>query len=363
MPADQLPSTTTSLATMLDRASAGATGREPLVAVVRALAQAGTRLSRVIAVTPLRPATTGDPDPAQNGSAPPATNVSGDEQKPLDLYAEKLFVDALAGLDVAGVCSEETDEPIPVSPGGGLVVTLDPVDGSSNIDVNAPIGTIFAVLPALGPPADPAAALLAPGRHLLAAGMIIYGPSTMLVLTLGDGTDVYVLDPRSRDFRLVRRRIELPAESQEYAINASNARHWGPGIREYIADLVSGELGPREQDFNMRWLASLVAEAYRILTRGGIFLYPADARPGYEHGRIRLVYEANPIAFLVEQAGGAATDGITPILDLVPEHLHQRVAFVFGSRSKVARVRRYLAEPLPAHERSPLFAQRGLFRS
>jgi fructose-1,6-bisphosphatase I len=291
------------------------------------------------------------------------TNASGDEQKPLDLFAEKLFVDALAGLDVAAVCSEETAEPIPVTRGGRLVVALDPVDGSSNIDTNAPIGTIFAILPALGPEADPAAALLQPGRRQLAAGMIVYGPATVLALTVGEGTDLYVLDPRSRDFRLARRQIQLPADSHEYAINASNARHWGPGISEYIGDLVTGALGPRERDFNMRWLASLVAETYRILHRGGIFLYPADARPGYEDGRIRLVYEANPIAFLCEQAGGAATNGITPILDLEPGHLHQRVPLVFGSQTKVDRVRRYLLEPQTAHEHFPLFATRGLFRT
>jgi fructose-1,6-bisphosphatase I len=264
---------------------------------------------------------------------------------------------------VAAVCSEESDEPIPITAGGRLVVAIDPVDGSSNIDVNAPIGTIFAVLPAVDPSQDAGAAFLQPGRRQLAAGMIVYGPSTMLALTLGEGTDLYVRDPRTRDFHLVRRGIELPADSREYAINASNARHWGPGISEYIGDLVTGALGPRERDFNMRWLASLVAETYRILTRGGIFLYPADDRPGYQNGRIRLVYEANPIAFLCEQAGGAATDGVTPVLDLEPDGLHQRVPFVFGSRTKVERVRRYLIEPQTSEDRSPLFSPRGLFRS
>ncbi|MEJ2578549.1 MAG: hypothetical protein P8Z68_05560, partial [Kineosporiaceae bacterium] len=245
--------------------------------------------------------------------------------------------------------------------GGSLVVTLDPVDGSSNIDTNAPIGTIFGLLPTAGFD-DATAALLQPGRNQVASGMIVYGPSTVLALTLGEGTDIYALDPESGGFVLARAGVQLPADSTEYAINASNARHWGPGIRDYIDDLVSGELGPRERNFNMRWLASLVGEAYRILQRGGIFLYPADARPTYGEGRIRLVYEANPVGFLCEQAGGAATNGAGAVLDLVPEQPHQRVPFIFGSRSKVERVVRYLEEPQPSRSRSPLFSTRGLLR-
>lgn len=362
MRADPPPGVTASLSSVLTDWASRGSGRAPLVDVVRAIAEAGARLSTVVAISPLRTAFTAEPVTRAPAEAA-GVNASGDEQKPLDLFAERLFVDALAGLDVAAVCSEESDEPITVTRGGGLVVALDPVDGSSNIDANASIGTIFAILPALGPDADPAAALLQPGRRQLAAGMIVYGPATMLALTAGEGTDLYVLDPRTRDFRLARSKVEIPAESREYAINASNARHWGPGISEYVADLVSGALGPRERDFNMRWLASLVGEAYRILVRGGIFLYPADARPGYEDGRIRLVYEANPIALLCEQAGGAATNGIVPVLDLEPARLHQRVPLVFGSRSKVDRVCRYLLEPQTAHERQPLFAARGLFRN
>jgi fructose-1,6-bisphosphatase I len=357
-----LPGTGPSLSSTLEDWGGRDPGRGSLVDVLRAIAEAGARLSTIVAISPLKTVHTPTP-PTDPAAATSVTNPSGDEQKPLDLYAEKLYIDALAGLDVAAVCSEETDEPILVTRGGSLVVALDPVDGSSNIDTNAPIGTIFAVLPALGPQTDPAAALLQPGRRQLAAGMIVYGPATLLSLTVGEGTDLYVLDPRSRDFRLVRRQTQLPEDSHEYAINASNARHWSPGISEYIRDLVSGTLGPRERDFNMRWLASLVGEAYRILVRGGIFLYPADARPGYQDGRIRLIYEANPIALLCEQAGGAATNGITPILDLEPAGLHQRVPLVFGSRTKVDRVRRYLLEPQTAHERFPLFAQRGLFRT
>jgi fructose-1,6-bisphosphatase I len=397
---DHGPAVPASLSTTLADWGRDAPGRGPLVDVLRAIAETAVRLSTIVAISPLRaaglpqpaglapstvpavpaPSTVPDatvgldaPDATVGLDAPdatvgldaavePATNASGDEQKPLDLYAEKLFVDGLAGLDVAAVCSEETEEPIPITPGGSLVVALDPVDGSSNIDVNGSIGTIFAVLPSLGPQSDPAAALLQPGRRQLAAGMVVFGPATVLALTVGEGTDLYVLDPRSRDFRLIRAGVQLPVDSREFAINAANARHWGPGIREYVADLVSGAPGPRERDFNMRWVASLVADTYRILTRGGIFLYPADSRPGYREGRIRLVYEANPVAFLCEQAGGAATDGVTPILDLVPARLHQRVPLIFGSRTKVERVSRYVSQPQPGYEHFPLFSPRGLFQ-
>lgn len=351
MQADQL-----SLTAVLERWSAEDTSRRSVATVIEAIANAGVRLASAIAVAPL----TAPAEPIAD-TAHPGANASGDEQKPMDLYAEEVVIQALTGLGVAAVCSEESDEAVPLTEGGRWVVAIDPVDGSSNLDVNAPIGTIFAILPVL-PDGDPTTSLLQPGRRQQAAGMIIYGPATILVLTVGEGTDVFVLDLQTRYFRLAKSAVRLPVESHEYAINASNARHWGPGIAEYIADLVSGEHGPRERNFNMRWLASLVAEAYRILTRGGIFLYPADRRPGYSDGRIRLLYEANPIAFLVEQAGGAATNGTDNILDLTPTGLHQRVPLVFGSQTKVDRVRRYLTDPNLNQSHSPLFSDRGLFR-
>jgi fructose-1,6-bisphosphatase I len=347
-----------SLASDLD-ALRGTSRQQAVVAdVVSRIAAAGARLAELIAVSPLEDAS------AESTGAPvnATINPSEDVQKPLDLRGEQVVVEALAGSDVAAVCSEETAEPIPVTPGGSVVVALDPIDGSGNIDINAPIGTIFSVLPALGFD-DPRTALLQTGRHQLAAGLVIYGPSTILVLTLGQGTHIYVLDPRTGGYGSLRKSVTLPPDSPEYAINASNARHWHPGIRTYVNDLVSGSSGPRQRDFNMRWLASLVAETYRILRRGGIYLYPADARPGYGHGRIRLVYEANPVAFLCEQAGGAATDGRCAILDITPTDLHQRTPFVFGSRAKVDRVRRYLVDPQTSHEESPLFSNRGLFRT
>jgi fructose-1,6-bisphosphatase I len=326
-----------------------------VAAVIGRLADVAARLAEVVAA---RGVTDVDREPA----APLETNPSGDDQKPLDVEAERMFVAGLAGTPTAAVCSEETEDPIGVTPGGSLVVAIDPVDGSANIDINAPIGTIFGILPIAGHEDDPAAAVLQPGRHLLAAGYLVYGPRTVLVLTHGSGTDVYTLDPASGLFVRTRAAVQIPEESREYAINASNALHWPEGVKRYIGDLVSGSAGPRGASFNMRWLAALVAEAYRIFVRGGIYLYPADDRPGYEQGRLRLVYEGNPIAFLCEQAGGLATDGFTDVLDLVPHDPHQRTPLIFGSRAKVERVRRYLTEPSPRPEKSPLFAERGLFR-
>lgn len=350
--------TTLPLAVVLARWSDADPAREKVALVVLRMASAATRLSALIRDSPLRTADSA-PWPAVGGTAAGA-NPSGDDQKPLDLEAEALFVAALHGCDVAAVCSEESSDPIPLRHGGSLIVTLDPVDGSSNIETLAPIGTIFSILSV--DDGDVRAAALQPGREQLAAGLVVYGSSTMLVLTVGQGTDLYALDPRAGGFVRTHAGVALPVDAREYAINASNARHWGPGIRDYIDDLVSGSRGPREREFNMRWLASLVGEAYRILVRGGIFLYPADARPGYENGRIRLVYEANPVAMLCEQAGGAATDGTQRILDLAPTSVHQRVPFVFGSRTKVERVARYLQAPPAVRQGSPLFSQRGLLR-
>ncbi|HTY73804.1 MAG TPA: class 1 fructose-bisphosphatase [Actinomycetes bacterium] len=340
------------LGSVLSGWSAGHPDARAVADVVSALAGAGADLAEIVAAGPLT-------DLAPTGGT---SNASGDEQKPLDLLAEAHLVAALRGLDVAAVCSEESEEPIPLTPSGSLVVTLDPVDGSSNLDINAPIGTIFSVLPTAGS-AGILAAVLQPGRNQLAAGVIVYGPSTVLLLTLGEGTDVFVLNPSTRSFVRTRAGVQVPADSREYAINASNARHWDAGIRSYVADLVDGSVGPRGRDFNMRWLGALVAETYRILLRGGIFLYPRDDRPDFSHGRIRLVYEANPVAFLCEQAGGLASDGVDPILDKRPTSLHQRTPFVFGSRTKVERVRRYVTDPSRTHEDSPLFSRRGLFRT
>jgi fructose-1,6-bisphosphatase I len=246
-------------------------------------------------------------------------------------------------------------------PAGLLAVACDPVDGSSNIDSNQAIATIFAIFPAS--PLGATASFFRPGREQIAAGYIIYGPHTELILTLGDGTAQFALDPVSRGFVLIERRLRLPLTTREYAINASNYRHWPEPIRAFIDDCVEGSTGPRGKDFNMRWLACMAGEAHRILLRGGVYLYPDDRRKGYEDGRLRLLYEAFPIAFLMEQAGGAATDGHATILDMTVERLHQRVPLVFGSAEKVARIASYFSTAPSRGEHSPLFGQRGLFQS
>ncbi len=289
-------------------------------------------------------------------------NSDGDAQKDLDVRANELIRAALEGTPVGVFASEENETALVLNRGGPLALAVDPLDGSSNIDTNVSVGTIFSILPAAGDGAPEAAVLQLGGRQL-AAGMAVYGPQTTLALTLGQGTQIFTLDRRDGRFLLTARDLTIPAGRREYAVNASNYRYWDEAVRSYIDDCVSGAEGPRGADFNMRWIASLVAEASRIFARGGIFLYPRDSRPGYQRGRLRLVYEANPIAFLVEQAGGAATDGERRILDIEPSALHQRIPLVFGSADKVERVARYHADPHSIGERSPLFGRRGLFRA
>jgi fructose-1,6-bisphosphatase I len=290
-------------------------------------------------------------------------NADGDRQKALDIRADEMLLEALARVPVAVVGSEEQKAPVIFDPSRPLAVAIDPLDGSSNIDTNISVGTIFSLLPAGNRPnGDLGAALLQPGSAQVAAGFVVYGPQTSLVLTLGDGTDIYTLDPKERRFRRTHAGMQISPDGNEYAINASNYRHWHEPVRAYVDDCVAGADGPRGKNFNMRWIASLVAEAYRILIRGGIFLYPADRREGYGKGRLRLVYEANPLAMLIEQAGGRATDGENRILDLKPHDLHQRIPLVFGSARKVERVAAFHNGGLPLGERSPLFGRRGLFR-
>jgi fructose-1,6-bisphosphatase I len=206
-------------------------------------------------------------------------------------------------------------------------------------------------------------AFFQPGSQQKAAGYIIYGPQCALVLTVGKGTHIFTLDRTSGEFRLTKPGIQIPASAREYAINASNQRHWSEAIRAYFTDCVEGEDGPRGQDFNMRWIASLVAECHRILARGGVFLYPADARKGYQQGRLRLLYEAKPIALLIDQAGGKAIDSQNPILEMVGTALHQRTPLIFGSRLEVELIGRYVAGRHALSERAPLFGHRGLFRA
>ncbi|YBV97908.1 class 1 fructose-bisphosphatase [Phyllobacteriaceae bacterium JZ32] len=296
---------------------------------------------------------------SQNGR-----NADGDAQKDLDVFADDMFLDAMRHAPVALYGSEELDQPAVLDPRAPLAIAIDPLDGSSNIDTNVSLGTIFSILPVAGEPvSEPVATFFQEGRRQLAAGFFIYGPQLALVLTVGSGTHIFVFSTRLGTFVQAYSGIAMAPRTQEFAINAANYRQWDEAVRLYIDDCLKGTEGPRAKDFNMRWIASLVAEAYRILVRGGVFLYPGDRRKGYGAGRIRLVYEANPIAFLIEQAGGAATDTVNPILDLVPQNMHQRVPLVFGSAREVQRIGRYHTEPSNIGERAPLFSNRGLFRA
>ena len=334
---------------VLDRWAERATDRAAVASTIGAIARAAIEIETVIAKGALAGALVSEV----------GKNVGGDRQMALDVVADEMLVDALSTAPVAVIGSEERDEPLLIDPSSPLAVAIDPLDGSSNIDTNISVGTIFSILPMTD---DPATAVLQPGNRQIAAGFVVYGPQTSLVLTLGEGTDIYTLDRSEKAFLRTRTAVRVAPESSEYAINASNYRHWFEPVRAYVDDNVAGVDGPRGKNFNMRWIASLVAEAYRILIRGGIFLYPGDKREGYGKGRLRLVYEANPLAMVIEQAGGLATDGEDRILDLQPRMLHQRIPLVFGSSTKVERVRAFHDGTLPLGERSPLFGRRGLFR-
>lgn len=289
-----------------------------------------------------------------------AGHAAGDAQKDLDIVADDIFLDAMRQAPVAHYGSEELANPVVLNREANLALAIDPLDGSSNIDTNVSIGTIFSIVPALE---DETATFFQPGCNQLAAGFFIFGPQFALVLTMGAGTTIFVFSPRLGTFVEAYRSITIASDAKEFAINMSNYRHWDEAVRLYVDDCLQGTEGPREKDFNMRWIASLVADTYRILIRSGVFLYPGDTRKGYRSGRLRLVYEANPIAFLVEQAGGAATDGIGRILDIQPTDLHQRTPLVFGSSKEVAKIVRYHTDPSAISNRHPLFGNRGLFRA
>jgi fructose-1,6-bisphosphatase I len=276
-------------------------------------------------------------------------NVQGEVQKKLDIMSNEMLLEANEwGGHLAAMASEEmeTIHQIPNRyPKGEYLLLFDPLDGSSNIDVNVSIGTIFSVLKAPEGMQDPSEKdFLQPGAKQVAAGYAVYGPQTVLVLTTGDGVNCFTLDREMGSWVLTQRNMRIPEETKEFAINASNARHWYPPVKRYIDELLAGETGPRGMNFNMRWIASMVADVHRILNRGGIFMYPADAREPDKPGKLRLMYEANPMAFIVEQAGGAATNGKQRILDLQPGKLHERVAVFLGSKNEVERVTGYHAE-------------------
>jgi fructose-1,6-bisphosphatase I len=274
-------------------------------------------------------------------------NIQGEAQKKLDVISNEILVEANEwGGYLAAMASEEMEQPYQIPnryPRGHYLLLFDPLDGSSNIDVNISIGTIFSVLRCPDGVKEPdEQAFLQPGSRQVAAGFAVYGPSTILVLTVGAGVAAFTLDRELGSFVLTTERVTIPKDTAEFAINMSNTRIWDAPVKRYIDECLAGKTGTRGKDFNMRWVASMVADVFRILSRGGIFMYPRDAkRP---EGRLRLMYEANPMAFIVEQAGGAATDGRTRILDIQPTKLHQRVGVIIGSKNEVERVTSYHAK-------------------
>lgn len=276
-------------------------------------------------------------------------NVQGETQKKLDVLSNEILLDANAwGGHLAALASEEMDDPHPIPdryPKGEYLLVFDPLDGSSNIDVNISVGTIFSVLRCPEGVKNPdEKAFLQPGTKQVAAGYAVYGSSTVLVLTLGDGVYVFTLDREQGSFILTGSNVMIPEDTSEFAINMSNMRHWEAPMKRYIDEMLAGKTGPRGRDFNMRWVASMVADVHRILTRGGVFIYPRDLKDPSKPGKLRLMYEANPMAMIVEQAGGAATTGRVRILDIQPEKLHQRVPVFLGSKNEVERVTAYHRE-------------------
>jgi fructose-1,6-bisphosphatase I len=277
-------------------------------------------------------------------------NVQGEAQKKLDVLSNDILLDANEwGGHLAAMASEEMDLPHLVPhryPQGEYLLTFDPLDGSSNIDVNVSIGTIFSVLKCpdgadLSTPEAAEAAFLQPGTTQVAAGYTVYGPTTLLVLTVGDGVVSFTLDREQGSFLLTQENMQIPVDTKEFAINMSNQRFWEAPVQRYIAEMQQGKEGPLGKDYNMRWVGSMVADVHRIVTRGGIFMYPLDSKTRAQGGKLRLMYEANPMAFIVEQAGGAATTGYQRILDIPPTKIHQRCAVIMGSKNEVDRITSY----------------------
>jgi fructose-1,6-bisphosphatase I / sedoheptulose-1,7-bisphosphatase len=299
-------------------------------------------------------------------------NVQGEEQKRLDVVSNMYFTEMTEwGGHLAGMASEEMEAPYQIPKTmqrGKYLLVFDPLDGSSNIDVNVTVGSIFSVLRAPQEVIDSGrdvveADFLQPGARQLAAGYALYGPTTMLVLTVGNGVAGFTLDPNLGQFMLTHPNLKVPEDTHEFAINASNSRFWEAPVKRYVDECLAGKTGARGKDFNMRWIASMVAEAHRILMRGGVFMYPRDTKDPSKPGRLRLLYEANPVGMLIEQAGGRASTGRESVLCVQPTALHQRIGLVFGSKNEVERIERYHAEPAAYKEDSnPLFAERSLFR-
>jgi fructose-1,6-bisphosphatase I len=319
--------------------------------VIKAIAAAAIELAGLIADGPLAGITGQDGD----------INPDGDQQKDIDVAADAVIRRALRDTAVAAVLSEEAVLPETLRLTAPFCVAIDPLDGSANLENNISVGTIFSVRPRGN---DVLSTFFEPGTVQCAAGFIVYGPQTTLVLALNSRVDIFILDRRAREFLLIRQGALIARNTPEFAINASNRRHWHGPVRAYIDECLAGTHGGGEADFNMRWIGSLVAESLRILVRGGVFLYPADARPSYREGRLRLLYEAHPMALVMEWAGGAASTGRRRILEVAARTLHQRVPLIMGS---VLGVRDVAAihertEPMFDNSDAPLFARRGLFR-
>jgi fructose-1,6-bisphosphatase I len=342
------------LAQYLEEWRSKAESRTAVASTVNAIAEACCGIAEIIALGPLA----GDLERRRG------RNVDGDLQFELDMRANEVLERELRNAPVACLASEELDLPCGFDAEAPVCVAVDPLDGSSNIDTNVSVGTIFSILPMTCKACRPSrSCFVRRGRAQLAAGYVIYGPRTEFVLTLGEGTLLFTLNPDTGEFCLTNEACRIPEDTNEFAINTSNFRRWDGHIRAYVDDCLKGAEGPHGKNYNTRWIASLVAECHRILMRGGIFLYPGDRREAYRRGRLRLAYECSPIALLVEQAGGAATTGHEDILDVAPTDVHQRVPLIFGSKNEVRLLEHYYHEAHPYQERPQLFGNRGLFRS
>jgi len=334
----------------LDRSTSQAPHGAAVGEVIEAIAAAAVELAALIADGPLVGIT------GQNGGI----NSDGDRQKDIDIVADEMMRRALCAAPVAAVFSEEAALPETLRPEAHLCVAIDPLDGSANLENNISVGTIFSIRPR---GRDLLSTFFEPGTAQCAAGFTVYGPQTTLVLALNARVDIFILDRRAGEFLLIRQAVQIARHTPEFAINASNRRHWHGPVRAYIDECLAGTNGAGEADFNMRWIGSLVAEALRILVRGGVFLYPADARPSYREGRLRLLYEAHPMALVMEWAGGAASTGRRRILELGAITPHQRVPLIMGSARGVRDVGAIHEgiEPMFDNSDAPLFARRGLF--
>jgi fructose-1,6-bisphosphatase I len=335
----------------LDQSTSQAPHGAAVGEVIEAIAAAAVDLAALIADGPLAGIT------GRNGG----TNPDGDQQKDIDVAADEMMRRALRQAPVAAILSEEVALPEILNTEAPLCVAIDPLDGSANLENNISVGTIFSIRPRGN---DILSTFFEPGTAQCAAGFVVYGPQTTLVLALNASVDIFILNRRTREFLLTAQGVRVAPATPEFAINASNRRHWHGPIRAYIDECLAGTNGGGDVDFNMRWIGSLVAESLRILVRGGVFLYPADARSGYREGRLRLLYEAHPMALVMEWAGGAATTGRRRILELGAKTPHQRVPLIMGSARGVRDVAAIHEgiEPMFDNSDAPLFARRGLFR-